>query len=80
VGSSKEAVAGFLYPCEWPECGKAARIEINAQWTVVDFMGVATCTQHFLEFWDGLLNMRVNGELPREMWTDVFDLAEENDR
>lgn len=72
-------VVGYLYPCDWPHCSAPARAEINAQWTVVDFIKYYTCTPHFLDIWDQLQNRRVDGRLPVDMWTEVFELAGDDD-
>lgn len=60
------------YPCEWPHCSSAAVAEVNAQWTVVDFIGYYTCPVHFLDIWDELRNRKVDGRKPVDMWTEVF--------
>lgn len=77
--SPKRIVVGDLYPCEWPGCSQRGVAEINAQWTIVDYVAYVTCQKHAADMWDHLRKKRVDDQLPADMWFEAFTLAADED-
>lgn len=59
--------------CEWEECGREAWYEVNAQWSIVDFMSYQSCELHLHDFYDWLGELRVEG-LEAAVWSTTFDI------
>jgi hypothetical protein len=60
--------------CEYEGCGNDAWYEINAQWSVVDFVSYQSCLDHLHDFYEGLAMSSIDGQYPAEIWTTTYDL------
>ena len=65
-------VAGNV--CEWKDCQGLAEFEVNAQWTVVDFISLECCLDHVEDMIAWLDQRTVDGMFPVDVWTRHFDL------
>ena len=63
--------------CEWQDCLVTAAYEVNAQWTVVDFVAYYACLDHVEDMLEWLDHRRIDGNYPADVWTTQFDLEQE---
>ncbi len=62
--------------CEMEGCSERAVAEINAQWSVADFVMYLACSSHVWEMYEGLSQRRVEGRVPHDVWVMWFDGSE----
>lgn len=60
--------------CEYEGCQEEAWYEINAQWSLVDFVAYQSCLDHLNDFYEGLQMSSVDGNYPLDIWTRTFDI------
>jgi hypothetical protein len=58
--------------CEWPRCGRRAECEVNAQWTIVDFVTYTSCGSHARQMMWKLNRREIDGQLPADVWAHWF--------